>query len=115
MAVTRHTVAFTGAQTAGLILDPTNGTRYVLHRIIVSATVLLDVRFFDEADADATILFRAIVAAGEVLIVNYPRDEHDDQDSDGYYRSANINDKLECTYAEASNARITIEYHEEAV
>lgn len=113
MALIRHSVTLTGAQTAGLILDPTTGTAFVLHRIIISATVALTIRVFDEADADATILFNQFLLASSPFAVNYPRDEHDDSLSDGYYRSAAINNKLECTYAEVSNAYITIEYHEE--
>jgi hypothetical protein len=80
MALIRHTVALTGAQTAGLILDPTTGTRFVLHRVIVSATVALNIRLFDEADADATILFRIQVLAGTPFILNYPKNEHSNQD-----------------------------------
>ncbi len=113
MALIRHTVALTGAQTAGLILDPTTGKRFVLHRVIISATVALNIRLIDETDTDAFVLFRLQLAAATPFVIDYRKDEHSNQDTEGYYRSAAINNKLECVYAETSNAFITIEYDEE--
>ncbi len=104
-------VLFTGAQTAGEILDPTTGTLWVLRRLTLTTTGTAIVSIFDETDASGTQVFKQRITDGYERV--WHRDDHTDKEKDGFRRSAAVNNKLEITYPEGVNAYVTIEYYEE--
>jgi len=113
MAVTKKSVSFTGATTDGEILDPTSGSRWVLHKLLVSVTGTAEVTIYDEADASATQIVDQRITDG--LVLEWRRDDvaWSDSAKDGFMRSAAVDNKLEITYTEAVNAFVTIFYTEE--
>ena len=112
---TKKSVTFTGATTDGEILDPTTGTRFVLHELLISVTGTAEVTIYDETDAAGTqILDQRVTDAWHM---KWPRNNvpWSNKRDDGLMRSAAINNKLEITYSETINAFVTIYYTEEAV
>ena len=114
MAVTKKSVKFTGATTDGEILDPTTGSRWVLHKLMVSVTGTAEVTIYDETDNAANQVVSQRITDG--LVVEWRRDDvawSDPTAKDGFLRSAAVNNKMEITYSEAVDAFVTIYYTEE--
>jgi hypothetical protein len=115
MALLKKSVTFTGATTDGEILDPTTGSRWVLHKLLVSTTGTAEITIYDETDASATQIVDQRITDGLVLEWRYEDVPWSERHTlkDGFLRSAAVDNKLEITYSEAVNVFVTIHYTEE--
>jgi hypothetical protein len=99
-------IALSAGQTGATVLDPTNGTKFVLHKMILSVTASGTVEFFDETDSGATVI-------GPILNLAAYGGWTETWDMQAPLRSAAVNNVLKYTSSATFTGSLYIEYWEE--
>lgn len=99
-------VAVSASQTGATVWDPTGGTKFVLTKLVYSATGAGTVQLFDETDSGNTVITPIMsVAANGGFVLDWPADQP--------YRSATADNILKYTSGSGAAGSLLVEGWEE--